>query len=171
MELLDNGLRRLERLLEAIAGLALVVMMLVISADGGGRYLFDRPLPSVYELVELYLMIALIFLALPGLQAMRSNPAVTLLFRLFPAGLQRWLDVGFLTIALAVITLMAWKAAETAWISFAESRVINGVIDMPTGPSWVFAAVGLSVLALRLLVQLLTRLAGREPQAAVQIEH
>lgn len=171
MKALDRALGRLERLLEAIAGVALVVMMLLISADGGGRYLFDAPLPSVYELVELYLMIALVFLGLPSLQAIRAHPSVTLLFRLFPPGLQRWLDFAFLCMALAVVSLMAWKAIETTWTSFALNRVINGVIDMPTGPSWVFASVGLSVLALRLLLQIVERLAGIEPVAAVTIEH
>ena len=50
MQHIDIFLGRLGRLLALAASLCLVVMMLQICLDVGGRYLFGAPMPSTLEI-------------------------------------------------------------------------------------------------------------------------
>ncbi len=54
-------------------------MMLITTADAGGRYLFNRPILAAYELTTNYLMIAAVFLALPYAYRQGANIRVTFL--------------------------------------------------------------------------------------------
>ena len=47
-----------------ISSLSTFVLMLLTTADAGGRYLFNRPITGAYEITTNYLMIAAVFMAL-----------------------------------------------------------------------------------------------------------
>ena len=72
---LDGG----ERVLTLVAALATFSMMLLTTADAAGRYLFNRPILAAYELTTNYLMVAVIFLALPYAYRQGANIRVTFL--------------------------------------------------------------------------------------------
>ena len=68
-----------ERVLTAVAVVATFGMMILTTADAGGRYLFNRPILAAFELTTNYLMVATVFLALPHAYRQGDNIRVTFL--------------------------------------------------------------------------------------------
>ena len=60
MQKLLNGS---ELVMVYVSSLSTFVLMLLTTADAGGRYLFNRPITGAYEITSNYLMIAAVFLA------------------------------------------------------------------------------------------------------------
>lgn len=165
-----------ETIFGAIAATALIVMMLLITVDSGGRYLFNHPLEGTQECVEIYLMIAVVFFGFAGLQATNGNVAVELIYRHFPPGLQRALQILYLALAAIVVTLMTWRAFDQTWINFARDRIVATPFPftnqpMPVGPSWLIATCGLGLLWCRLMLQLAMTLAGIPLKPAETVHH
>jgi TRAP-type C4-dicarboxylate transport system permease small subunit len=68
-----------ERVLTVVAVAATFGMMVLTTADAGGRYLFNRPILAAFELTTNYLMVAAVFLALPHAYRQGANIRVTFL--------------------------------------------------------------------------------------------
>jgi TRAP-type C4-dicarboxylate transport system permease small subunit len=68
-----------ERMLTLTAALATFSMMLLTTADAAGRYLFNRPILAAYELTTNYLMMAVVFLAMPYAYRQGANIRVSFL--------------------------------------------------------------------------------------------
>jgi len=61
----DRFLALFEKLYMATAMISIFVMMLSISADALSRYLFGSPITGQYEFTQFYLLVILVFMALP----------------------------------------------------------------------------------------------------------
>ena len=60
MQKLLNGC---ESVMLYVSTLSTFILMLLTTADAGGRYIFNRPITGAYEITTNYLMIAAIFMA------------------------------------------------------------------------------------------------------------
>ena len=130
---------RLRRVLElgstalALAGgLVLTGIMLMSITSIAGRWLFSRPVPGDFELVEIGSGLA-IFLFLPACQLRGANVIVDF----FTTGLSRrarsWLDAfGALLYTLAAL-LFAWRLVFGGidYVSYGERTMVPGL------PLWV----------------------------------
>lgn len=135
-----------------IAGIAVFVTMVLVSADALMRHMFSAPLTFQLTLTESYLLVALLLLAMPWgyrtggfirldflLSALPFRMRETLLrLGLFVSGLY----IAKLALLTGEYTLKAWQRAD----------VVMGVIDWPVWLSWVWLPIGLGLLALRLLL-------------------
>lgn len=165
---LDRWLSRVENLLSHLASLACLAMMVVIVADVGGRFFFNRPIMGVLTLTEMYLMVAVVFLALPKTQRTGGHLRVDVFSSRFPPGFARWVEVVWLAAALVVLGLMAHTTGTVAWDTWRAGRVVAGPIPWPRGPALMLVAVGVSGLWLRLALRFLMTLSamlGRAPAA------
>lgn len=153
-------LGKLEACMHFLSCAAAFLLMLLISADAAGRYLFNAPVKGAYEITELYLMIAIVLFGFGTTQRTGGHVRITLLFDNFPRQLRRWLDFVFLIVTLAVFGLAAIAAAELALDHLAAGRV-QGSLGLPVGPSWLVLVVGLAAFCLRLLAQLVDCLLDR----------
>jgi TRAP-type C4-dicarboxylate transport system permease small subunit len=73
-------------MLEGVAGATLFGMMLLTTADVGGRYFFNSPILGAVELTQLMLA-ALVFLSLPVVCWRQEHVSVDLLDAVFPVKL------------------------------------------------------------------------------------
>lgn len=76
LDILDRGLAWLEKILYLGAALALAAMMLSITADTLGRFLFGRPVAGVYQVNEMYLLPAIVYLSIARAQRRDEHIAV-----------------------------------------------------------------------------------------------
>lgn len=148
----NGGLEWIETAAVAVAGVAMVIAMVLVTCDAILRHLFAAPLTFQFQLTESYLMVIGIMLALPwgyrtggriqiaGLVGLLPQPARGLVFRL-----------GMLASA-AYVSVLGFRAWLLARDAFANGDYIMGVIDWPVGWSWIWVPVGCGLLALRLLV-------------------
>lgn len=160
-----TALRQVERLLAACAAAMLLTIMLVATVDVALRYLFNAPLGWSYDVISLYLMAGVFFLALAETLERHGHIAVDLLHgHLSPRARHAALLPGYVLSAL-VLGAIAWLAAVSAAESYASGDVIVGRFDWPTWIPGTFVALGFAVLALRVVHRIvghvLSSLAGR----------
>ena len=99
--------RVLQLTLEGVAGATLFGMMLLTTADVGGRYFFNSPILGTVELTQLMLA-ALVFLSLPVVCWRQEHVSVDLLDAIFPARLI-WVREVIVNL---VVTVAMWAMAQ-----------------------------------------------------------
>lgn len=168
-------LGRVEAVFEYIAIGLLATMMLLVSMDAAGRYLFLSPILGTHEFVETYLMVGVVWLGMAQIQAAGGQVSVDILSRTFPPGVRRALRIVFLTLALFFVAFIAWRGAVQMGEDFRRQSIIATPfpftsVPMPIYLSWALLAAGAALLWLRLAVQLARAVLGL-PEAAADAHH
>ncbi|AKS33720.1 TRAP transporter small permease [Mycolicibacterium goodii] len=152
LQIVDRVLRVIEWIFETVALAALAVMALFTTVNVIARYFFSAPVPGSLNMILLYLMPPLIFLALGRVQATNAHIAATLFVDRISMRVQRICRIVVTLVILTTVVLMTWGAIHElleAW-----GKTLGGSPELPIGPSWVFVPFGLAALALRALWQL-----------------
>jgi TRAP-type C4-dicarboxylate transport system permease small subunit len=149
---LDRFLASIEKLLVLIAVVALVVIMIAISADATCRYLFNSPFPWTVELVGRYLMVFAFFAVVSRAYTQNAHVRVDFLLNAMgPRTRQVFEAVGALSAAI-VFVIISWLGASRAWNSFSRGEILAGFIPWPVWPSSALVFLGAGLLSVRLVV-------------------
>jgi TRAP-type C4-dicarboxylate transport system permease small subunit len=142
-----------ERVLTAVAAVATFSMMLLTTADAGGRYLFNRPILAAYELTTSYLMIAAVFLAMPYAYRQGANIRVTFLVERL--GRKARLVIDHLV---QIVSILYCAALVVATFQQARHVLRTGTtfvtMELPLWPAHLVVAIGLFVTTLMMLLDL-----------------
>ena len=146
-------LDRCERVLTLVAAVATFAMMLLTTADAGGRYLFNRPILAAYELTTNYLMIAAVFLAMPYAYRQGANIRVTFLVERL--GRKARLVIDHLV---QIVSILYCAAVVVATFQQARHVLRTGTtfvtMELPLWPAHLVVAIGLFVTTLMMLLDL-----------------
>lgn len=139
------------RVLQWLAGATLFALMMVVAVDVCGRYLFNKPLPAGYEMVQ-GLMGVLLFVTLPLVSRNNEHIALGLLEHLFTGSVDRARRFLVHVFSAAAVGFMAWRLGVHA-AKLAAGRDVTPVLQMPLAPlAWFMtAAAALAALLLLLL--------------------
>jgi len=142
-----------------IAGWICFGMTCMIFVDVFGRYVFNAPLPSVYEISEDLLMVTFIFFAMASAQHI---DVVALTSRL-PSPLKRASVILRHGIGTLFLALLAWKSAEMAWTSWIQKEVSESFFTFPLYPGRVAVMIGFAVFTINEFITLVnvSRRGGR----------
>lgn len=146
---LSAGLARIETLLVFLSSMAMAGIMFVLMADVVLRYVFNAPLVWSYDLIGLYLVGAVFFLALPDTMQQHGHIALDVFVPLFPHRLRhlmQGLGFGISTLLLAAITWLEYGEALDAFLS--DDR-IAGIVPFQTWVAHAVLAIGMGALVLR----------------------
>ena len=149
-----------ERALTLVAALATFVMMLLTTADAGGRYLFNRPILAAYELTTNYLMAAVVFLAMPYAYRQGANIRVTFLVERL--GRSARLVIDHLVQLVSIV-----YCAALVYATFQQTRHVRltgttfATLDLPMWPAHLVVSVGLFLTTLLMLIDLREVRGGR----------
>lgn len=139
------------RTLAALSGFLIALVMAVVCLDVAIRFSTGGSLRGATEFAVL-LLVALIFLGFAGAEAKGENYSVTLLTERLPFGGK----VAFFALARLISASTIGLLAYLSWLkAIAATRAGEqsyGVIAFPIWPSRIIVAVGLTLLALQLLV-------------------
>lgn len=148
----------LYRQLEKLVAAEMFVLMLTVAVDVGGRYLFNKPLPAGYELIQVQMGL-MAFTAMPLLSRTNEHIALGLFDNLFQGWvfrLQRFAVHLFSAAGMAFIAWRIWTYA--AQLGRMDER--TPVLNFPLAPLGHFmslmaglGAVLLAFLALRAIGQ------------------
>jgi TRAP-type C4-dicarboxylate transport system permease small subunit len=142
-----------ERVCTKVAVVTTFGMMLLTTADAGGRYLFNRPILAAFELTTSYLMVAAVFLALPYAYRQGANIRVTFLVD----RLGRWprlvIDHVVQLVSLLYYALLVFATFRQAYHIMATGTTFT-TLDLPQWPGHLVVAIGLCLTALMLLCDL-----------------
>lgn len=146
-------LARSENALSAVSVVAMAAIMLIVVVDVMGRYFFSAPLTWSYNLIGLYLMTAVFFMALPGTLSAHGHIAVDILQHNLPRWLMHtglFLGYGMSTVLMALITWGTYRRLVPAWLH--DDR-IQALVPFPTWVPYTIAVIGCTVMVIRCLVR------------------
>lgn len=141
-----------------LAGIALIVMMALVSIDVVARYLFNAPLTFQFELTTNYLMVMVATLGLPWCLRRGAFIKLSVLGRFLGVRSHNLLHVFNALVAAAVLVAIAWFSGVRTWDKFVGGDAMFGVIDWPVWLSTIWVPIGCAMLALRLVTDALLRL-------------
>ena len=152
-QVIEAPLRALERGFMLVAQLAIVVMMLTISIDATGRYVFNKPLTGGYDLVTFYFMIMLGFLAMPDTYARNGHIRLDVMASRLshvPGQIPERINALLAAVVFAFIT---WYAGHDAVEKFVHLETSFGAIQFPMYWSYVWVPIGAALLTVRLALE------------------
>lgn len=108
MLMIGRALSFLSRSASLIGAICVVLMMLHVTADVLGRYLFNAPVPGTIVVVANYYMVLVTFIALGVAEEKRAHISVEVLTDLMPPRPRSVLSVfsGALTAAVVVVVMI-----------------------------------------------------------------
>lgn len=127
----------------AIAGIAVLAMMFIGAADIAATF-FNRPIPGALELIQA-LMVVVIFLALPQVEARRQHITVDMVTQRLGPRTQRVLRVINDLLCLLFFGAMAWQGWLLFWSSWKIREYAPGLIPFPIYPSKGLFALGVTL--------------------------
>jgi TRAP-type C4-dicarboxylate transport system permease small subunit len=144
----------LEKFSVSLALIGLILMMIIVTGNATGRYLFDTAIPGSLLFTERFLMIMVIFLTMARLQAKGENINVDLLYRNFPDEIRSPVDLVGQVFGLLIFAMIVYETSIRAWEGFIGGHWTVGAISFPIYLSWAIVAIGSALLSLRLLIQI-----------------
>lgn len=169
-QLYGGAVRVIDRWILALAGIALVLMMLHISIDVGANFLLGAPVPLTNATVTQYYMIAVAFLPLAAGEYRGAHIGVDLVVNYLPASSRRWLDHAVQILCFTVYAALAIQASQMAMEKIAaNSFLMEQTTRVSTWPSYLLVPLGFGLIALLIGLRLVCRLLGRpEPEPPVE---
>ncbi len=142
-----------EKVMIYISSMSTFVLMLLTTADAGGRYLFNRPITGAYEITANYLMVAAVFMATGYGYREGAYIRVTFLADHLPRMVK--LVVNHLVQLASVVygTLLIVATIQQARRIFADHTTLSS-LDVPLGPAYVLVPIGLFFMSLLMLLDL-----------------
>ncbi|MFC1929962.1 TRAP transporter small permease [Chloroflexota bacterium] len=128
--------------------------MTYVTGDVTGRYLFNNPLPSSFEIVQAT-MVFVVFLGLGYSQSRKAHFRVEFLIQRVNLGGKVILELIALLLGLAMFTLMTWQAGAATIKAIQGNQVLQGVLDIPHWPSRLAFTVGIFALSIQYIFDLL----------------
>lgn len=165
---LNRVVNGVDRLIMGISGLALILMMLHITADVIANQVLSSPLPLTNATVTQYYMIAVAYLPLAAGELRGAHISVDLIVNSLPAAVRRWLDHLVQAACLLLYAALASQALQLAREKLAnDAFLMEQATRVTTWPSYFIVPLGFALIALLLAIRLVCRLLGRpEPQPA-----
>ncbi|MBV1926258.1 MAG: TRAP transporter small permease [Rhodobacteraceae bacterium] len=139
----------LETGLAIVSGAALAAIMLIVVVDVFMRYLFSSPLSWSYDLIGLYLVVAVFFFSLSDTMQNHGHISIDLFQHMIPHRLRHaLLSVGYLFSTL-IVAMIGWQAWLRFMIAYGADDRIAAVVPWPTWIAYSIVTLGSLVLALR----------------------
>lgn len=160
MQTMERVLIRIELLCQWLTGLLILAIMLIVFGDVIGRYLFNRPFRWAYDLINLYLMAGLFFLALSFTYAAHAHVGVDIVVQKLSDNGRRLAECLTCVVALPLFALISYAGATRAWTNWQNGDAMSGLIAWPTWVGAALMALGSGVLVLRLAFRLVGNVAS-----------
>ncbi|MBA7639663.1 hypothetical protein ES703_47323 [subsurface metagenome] len=147
-------MRTIERFLAIVAGsIILVGMMLLVTSDVIGRFLFNSPIHGTMEVIE-FMMIGLLYFTLAHTQAIKAHINVELLTSRFSPRARLICEIITYFVGLIVFALITWQGAASAAEAWRIGEITFGVIEFPIFPAKVLIPIGSFIFCLRFILDI-----------------
>lgn len=153
--IVDKALAGASAVLAWAGGVALILMMLHISADVIARYIFNSPLHGTVEIVSGYYMVAVVFLPLAMIERRNAHIVVELVTQHFPRRAQEWLIGLVALVSAAYFAAFAWQTWSDALKQYRIGEVALGTVEVTIWPTRFYLPIGCGLIALVLLYKAL----------------
>lgn len=154
MEKIIEIFDRLERYLMFLAVVLITFMMLLISADTIGRYVFSKPITGANEIVTIYLIVAIVYLALSNTLKHNEHISIDFFASKFPEWIQKIFSIITNFLALLLFSIIFYQSWLVTYKAYVTSESFVGVITFPMFPAYGLVPLGSLFLIIRLIINL-----------------
>jgi TRAP-type C4-dicarboxylate transport system permease small subunit len=148
----EKTVRLTSRTVFYLGSATLLIIMVLVTLDVGGRYLFNKPLLGVNEICE-FMLAGAVLLGLAYTQILRGHVMVELLYDRLSPKTQAILALFHCLIGMFIFGLIAWQSAIMTYDNW-QDRLTSDILRIPAWPFRSFAPVGAFLLTLELFVEL-----------------
>ena len=139
--------------LTVVAAVATLAMMLLTTADAAGRYLFNRPILAAYELTTNYLMVGVVFQAMPYSYRQGANIRVTFLVESLGPRAQHLFKHVVKVVSIAYCAALVYATVQQARHVFSTGTTF-ATLDLPLWPAHAVVSAGLFLTTVMMLIDL-----------------
>jgi TRAP-type C4-dicarboxylate transport system permease small subunit len=143
-----------ERVMLYISTLSAFVLMLLTTADAGGRYIFNRPITGAYEVSTNYLMIAAVFMAMSFGYREGAYIRVTLLTSHLKGKAKVVVNTFVQVVSMSYGVMLVIATYRQALRTFEMHTTLSSLDFIPVGPAYVIVPVGLFFMSLAMLLDI-----------------
>lgn len=154
MAILKKTFNQMEKTALYISMAIALAMMFIITFDAMGRYLFNNPLTGAYELVEKYLMPALVFLGLNYSYKDNQQISIEVLYDRTSGIVRFILDIVKIGAMLLIMSLITYQGFHLTVEAFIDKRMDFGGVPIPLYWAYMWIPIGSGIMAVRLLIDL-----------------
>ena len=151
---LGNTLTFVEEVLVKLVILSSFIMMVLVTANAMGRYLFASSIPGSNRVVTLYLMPALVFLALSRVQHNDGNIRIDVVSRKLTDLSNATIRIISRSLILVVFLLITMHSGQLFMESLLALSTAIGIVPFPLYVSRLLVPLGFGLVCLRLLQQI-----------------
>ncbi len=131
----------------AAAGIV-VILMVLVTADVTGRYLFNQPVPMTYE-VGAFMLVFIVFLGLAYSQRQRAHIRVEFVTLRLSAKPRAVLDLLAYTLGIAIYGAIFYEGFKWSYHSFEIGEYVAGLVNIPKWPSQFAVCFGALLIAIQ----------------------
>ena len=137
------------------SAIALVLMMLHITADVIAKFVFSSPLPGTIAIVSHYYMVAVVFLPLAFAERHSNHISVEVLVVRLPQLMQLRLNALAAAYSALIFGLLAWRGAKEALRKTEVGTfIIEQGVGIDTWPAYYLLPVGTGLIVAVLVYKL-----------------
>jgi TRAP-type C4-dicarboxylate transport system permease small subunit len=139
------------------AGILLIFSMLIISIGVASRYLFNRPMAWVIEIVE-FSLLYIGFLVAPWVLKKGGHVKMDLVFDMLSPKIQSVLDIITSSISTIICLILSWFGFKVTWELFRTGYTTPTVLELPKFLFTAIIFIGSGILFLQFLIRTLSLL-------------
>lgn len=159
----SRWLDKVSRIPLILGGLCLLAMMMQVTLDVAGKYLFSSPVPVTAEMVTYYYMVGVAMFPLYALERGSSLVHVEIVYAHLPRLLKHIVRLLSLALAAAYCFAVAYAAVKPALQAYDIGTYSGTLYTVITWPTRFFPIVGFGLLGLFLTIKAIALLTGRPP--------
>ncbi len=141
----------IEMALSFTASVILFAIMAIVAADVAMRYIFNRPFGWSYDLVSLYLVLAIFYFCLSRAYVTHAHVGVDILHYYVSTRTRRLFLLISCLVSAPLFAAIAVATFRRAWAALLADDVIEGAIPWPTWAYAGLAPLGTAILTVRLV--------------------
>ncbi len=163
MKSIQKWLNACERFMLYVSAASTFFLMLLTTADAGGRYLFNSPISGVYEITTDYLMVAAVFLGATYAYREGAYIRVTFLADHLPGKIKLAVDYMVQAFSMFYGALLVYATYQQTLVTRASHTALSSVESVSLWPAYALIPLGLLMMSLDMLFVLRKVKAGKSP--------
>lgn len=161
MYMIGRAMAGMIRVLTWVGMLAIILMMLQITIDVAGKFLFNAPIPATISMVSNYYMVVVAFIPLAYVETRNDHITVEVLTEFLPRSARYHLYSWTYILSATVFGLLAYKTWQEAGNAYnAGSFMIEQGFKVITWPSYYLLPIGTGLMTAVLIYRWLIYITG-----------
>jgi len=149
----EKWLKKIERAFCYSAAALVFIMIFPTTLDVFLRYIFNAPLPEMFQLTE-FMMIGVVYLSIAYVQQLKDHIRIDIATQWLPKKSQEILDLFAYCLSLFIVLMITWQTGRMAWEAFVTQDYTMGVVQFPLWPAKSILTIGMGLLSIRFFVDI-----------------